>query len=128
MGYRIVVVDDDSSIRELLEVNLRYKGYEVTSAADGKEALSVLKSAPPDLVILDVMMPEIDGWELCKIIRDDHQFKNTKIVMLTAKGQDKDKMIGKEILKADEYITKPFDMGGLMMTIQTMLGETGTVK
>jgi len=124
MAKKIVVVDDDYSIRELLEVNLKYYGYEVRTAGDGMAALGVLKETLPDLVILDVIMPELDGWELCKIIRDDHEFENTKIVMLTAKGHDKDRMIGKEILKADEYITKPFDMGKLINTVKELLNES----
>ncbi len=128
MANKIFVVDDDASIRELLEINLKYRGYEVSTAANGKEALRILKNDIPDLVILDVMMPEMDGWELCKILRDDHQFNNTKIIMLTAKGQDKDRMIGKEILKADEYITKPFDMDDLIRVIRAMTGETETGK
>jgi len=121
MEKTVFIVDDDPSIRELLRVNLEHRGFKVKSAVDGSDALAQLSVSVPDLVILDVIMPKIDGLELCKLLKDDKEFQNTKILMLTAKGQQRDRMIGKEILKADEYITKPFDVEKLIETIEKLL-------
>jgi two-component system response regulator VicR len=123
MSAKIAIIDDDPNIRELLYVNLQRRGYKAISEGDSTKSLEIIEEHMPDLVILDVMMPEIDGWELCKIIRDNYKFAHIKIVMLTAKSTAKDKMIGKEILKADEYITKPFDMGQLIQTVKRLLDE-----
>lgn len=117
----ILVVDDDPNIRELISVNLRVKGYSLILASDGKEAMEKIKTEAPDLIILDIMMPEIDGWELCKWIRDDLRLRSVKILMLTAKGTDRDKLIGREIFKADGYMTKPFEIDLLQQTISRML-------
>jgi DNA-binding response OmpR family regulator len=117
----ILVVDDDPNIQELISVNLRVKGYSIVLASDGKEAMEKIKTGAPDLIILDIMMPEIDGWELCKWIRDDPRLRSVKILMLTAKGTDRDKLIGREIFKADEYMTKPFEIDLLQQTISRML-------
>ena len=117
----ILIVDDDQNIRELISVNLRSTGYCVLTAADGMEAMEMLKGDAPDVVILDIMMPDIDGWELCKWIRDEPRLEDVKILMLTAKGTDRDKLIGREIFKADEYMTKPFDIGLLQQTVSRML-------
>ena len=118
---KILVVDDDPVIEELLLVNLKNKNYNAESAKDGKEALQKIKLNRPDLIVLDIMVPEIDGWELCKIIRDDKEFSETKILMLTAKDNNRDKMIGKYIFKADEYVTKPFDIDNLIDIIDRLI-------
>jgi len=118
---KILIVDDDLSIQELLAVNLRSYKYEVVSAVNGKEAIEKLETEKPDLIILDVMMPQMDGWEVCKIIRDHHELKGAKIIMLTAKTQAKDKMIGMNIFKADKYVTKPFEIRELVATIKGLL-------
>ncbi|MFP4418320.1 MAG: response regulator transcription factor [Chitinivibrionales bacterium] len=125
MSAKIAIIDDDPNIRELLYVNLQRRGYDAVSEGDSTKALDVIHSHMPDLVVLDVMMPEIDGWEICKIIRDDEKISHIKILMLTAKSTAKDKMIGKDILKADEYVTKPFDMGQLIHTVKRLLDEIG---
>lgn len=111
---RILIVDDDPHIAELLYVNLDAAGYEVQRAANGHVAIDCIAAARPDLVILDVMMPEMDGWELCKAIRDDPECRDIRIVMLTARDTDRDKMIGKGVFGVDEYLTKPFDLGELL--------------
>jgi DNA-binding response OmpR family regulator len=118
---KILIVDDDPYIRQLVSVNIESAGYETAVVTSGKEALDEIQRNPPDLMILDVMMPELDGWEICKIIRDNCNLKNLKIVILTAKDAEKDKMIGKHILGADEYITKPFDIDALLFTIRNLL-------
>jgi len=118
-----MVIDDDPVIRELLRFNLAARGYEVISVSSGGEALEILADEQPDIVLLDVIMPEMDGWEVLKIMRDHFEHFGMKILMLTAKSTEKDKLIGKSILKADEYITKPFDIDDLLKTIEAMLGE-----
>jgi DNA-binding response OmpR family regulator len=120
---KILVVDDDSNIRELITVNLMTAGYEVIDAENGRKAVEVLNVQNPDLIVLDIMMPEVDGWEVCKFVRDNPALAHIKIIMLTAKGSEKDKMIGREIFEADEYLTKPFDIDELKLTIRKLLND-----
>jgi DNA-binding response OmpR family regulator len=120
---KILVVDDDANIRELILVNLAAAGYDVKTARNGKEALEKITTFLPALIILDIMMPEIDGWEVCKFVRDDPGLEHIKIIMLTAKGTERDKLIGKGIFKADDYLTKPFDIDELMKTVKQQLNE-----
>ncbi len=120
---RVLVVDDDPSIRELLVVNLEKRGFTVDSLGDGREVLDNVARESPDIVILDVMMPYVDGWEICKMIRDNPRFSGIKILMLTARDSMRDRMIGKDILKADEYITKPFVLADLMEAIRRLLRD-----
>jgi DNA-binding response OmpR family regulator len=122
MNRRIIlIVDDDPNVLELLRVNLAAnEAYDVHTAADGAEALRSVDATIPELIILDVMMPEMDGWEVCKIIRDRYQ-NSVKILMLTAKDTARDKIIGKNILKADEYMTKPFDIDELLAAVRQLL-------
>jgi DNA-binding response OmpR family regulator len=117
----ILIVDDDPNIRELLSVNLISAGYAVVEACDGRDAIVKIQASPPDLIVLDIMMPEIDGWEFCKFVRDDPLLEKIKIIMLTARGAEKDKLIGREIFKADEYMTKPFDIDQLKIAIGRLL-------
>ena len=119
-----MVIDDDPVIREVLEFNLEARGYDVISYSNGKEALEALPVEQPDLVLLDVIMPEMDGWEVLKLMRDHFEHLEMKILMLTAKSTQKDKLIGRSILKADEYITKPFDFNDLLRAIKRLLGES----
>jgi DNA-binding response OmpR family regulator len=120
---KILVVDDDANIRELILVNLTAAGYDVKTASDGKDAIEKIAAFLPVLIVLDIMMPEIDGWEVCKFVRDDPGLEHIKIIMLTAKGSERDKLIGKGIFKADEYLTKPFDIEELIKTIKWQLRE-----
>jgi two-component system, OmpR family, alkaline phosphatase synthesis response regulator PhoP len=119
----ILVVDDDTNIQELISVNLLAAGYRIMNATNGKEAMETIKNGIPDLIILDIMMPEIDGWELCKWVRDDPLLENIKILMLTAKGTEKDKLIGREIFRANDYMTKPFDIDQLTETVARLLHD-----
>lgn len=119
---QILIVDDDPNVRRLLRVNLVDAGYQVTEAADGQKAEDILrKGPPPDLVLLDIMMPNVDGWEVCKVIRDSAHGESMRIVMITAKATARDKMIGREILKADAYVTKPFDLDELLEIVRRLL-------
>lgn len=121
--HKLLVVDDDTNIRELIFVNLTAAGYDVATATNGKDALEKISAFLPALIVLDIMMPEIDGWEVCKFVRDNPAFEHIKIIMLTAKGTERDKMIGKGIFNADEYLTKPFEIDDLRETIKRHLHE-----
>ena len=117
MAISVLVVEDDKNISALLQMYLEKQGYAVTTAADGGEGLSKFRAIKPDLVLLDLMMPVLDGWEVCKAIRSENQ---TPIIMLTAKGETDDKVAG---LKsgADDYITKPFEMKEVLARIEAVL-------
>ena len=104
MGTKILVVDDDRNICELLKLYLENDGYTVFVANDGQEAVEMFQSKAPELVLLDIMLPKMDGWQVCREIR---KTSNTPIIMLTAKGETFDKVLGLE-LGADDYVTKPF--------------------
>ena len=121
MAISVLNVEDDRNIQELLQLYLEKEGYAVTVASDGGQGLSKFRSIKPDLVLLDVMMPVMDGWAVCKAIRADSQ---TPIIMLTAKGETDDKVSG---LKsgADDYVTKPFEMKELLARIEAVLRRTG---
>ena len=108
MPETILVVDDDPDIARFVEVNLRSAGYDVSVAADGEEALDKAAGLRPDLVLLDVMMPRIDGFEVAQRLRKNPQTSNTSIIMLTAKALSADKVTGLQS-GADDYIIKPFD-------------------
>ena len=121
MAISVLIVEDDRNIQELLQLYLEKEGYAVTVANDGGQGLAKFRSIKPDLVLLDVMMPVMDGWAVCKAIRADSQ---TPIIMLTAKGETDDKVTG---LKsgADDYVTKPFEMKELLARIEAVLRRTG---
>jgi two-component system alkaline phosphatase synthesis response regulator PhoP len=121
---KILIVDDDLPLQELLKINLGSRGYVTIKAINGKEAIEKAKNERPDLVILDILMPEIDGWEVCKELRDNHDLKNIKILMLTQKDAERDKIIGTNIFKADDYIVKPFDLEELIDAAERLLDES----
>ena len=120
MKTRILVVDDEADVLELVEFNLRQAGYELTSAADGAEALKKAKAQLPALIILDVMLPEVDGLEVCKLLRRDPATARIPIIMLTAKASELDRVLGLE-LGADDYLTKPFSPRELLLRIKNLL-------
>jgi DNA-binding response OmpR family regulator len=117
---KILVVDDEPDAVELVEFNLTAAGYEVLTAADGKEALQKARTALPDLIVLDVMMPQVDGLEACKILRRDPATSAIPILMLTAKAAEIDRVLGLE-LGADDYVTKPFSPRELVLRIKGLL-------
>ena len=117
---KIFMIEDDEEIRGLLEFNLKKQGYEVASAADGRVALSMLPAEKPDLILLDIMLPEVDGYEVCRIIRAWDEFKKTPIIMLTAKSDELDVVLGLE-LGADDYVIKPFSVRELLSRIKAHL-------
>ena len=123
MAVSVLIAEDDHNIAELLQMYLEKEGYAVTVAADGGQGLSKFRAIKPDLVLLDVMMPVMDGWAVCKAIRAESQ---TPIIMLTAKGETDDKVTG---LKsgADDYITKPFEMKEVLARIEAVLRRSAGI-
>jgi len=126
MSNKILVVDDDLNICELLKLYLENEGYTAFVANDGQAAVDTFASKNPDLVLLDIMLPKMDGWQVCREIR---KTSSVPIIMLTAKGETFDKVLGLE-LGADDYVTKPFDAKEVMARIKAVLrrskGESGT--
>src|SRR6266850_1545166 len=120
MKTKILVVDDEPDAVELIEFNLKAAGYEVITAADGEEALKKARSMLPDLIILDLMLPEVDGLEVCKILRRDQRTASIPIIMLTAKAAEIDRVLGLE-LGADDYVTKPFSPRELVLRVKKLL-------
>jgi DNA-binding response OmpR family regulator len=118
---KILVVDDDKNIAELLRLYLSREGYTVVLAGNGLQALDLYGSEKPDMVLLDVMMPELDGWETCRRLR---KLGDTPVIMLTAKGETFDKVLGLE-LGADDYIVKPFDSKEVVARIKAVLRRCG---
>ncbi len=130
MSNRILVVDDEPDALELIEFNLKSAGFEVATAMDGESALKKARSLLPELIILDVMLPEIDGLEVCKLLRKDPATARMPIVMLTAKAAEIDRVLGLE-LGADDYVTKPFSPRELVLRVKGLLrrkGETAEDK
>lgn len=119
-GRTILIVDDEELIRELLRFNLEKEGYRVIVAKDGVQALDLLTREQPDLIILDLMLPGIDGLEVCRQIRFNPRFLEVPLIMLTAKGEEIDKVLGLE-LGADDYVTKPFNTRELLARIKARL-------
>ena len=117
---RILVVDDDRSIVKVVRGYLEQAGFEVLAAYDGESALHMLRSERPDLLVLDLMLPDRDGWEITRIIRGDNSLGQTPIIMLTARVEDTDKIIGLE-LGADDYITKPFNAREIVARVRSLL-------
>jgi two-component system response regulator VicR len=119
-GSKILIVEDDKTLLDVLKYNLTKEGYYVLTAADGAQALEIARSQRPELIVLDIMLPELNGLEVCRILRKD---MNVPILMLTARGDEVDKIVGLEI-GADDYMTKPFSMRELLARIWAMLRRT----
>ena len=120
MAISVLIVEDDRNISELLQMYLEKEGYTVSAAYDGGEGLSKFRAQQPDIVLLDVMMPVMDGWAVCRAIRAESK---TPIIMLTAKGETQDKVAGLKT-GADDYITKPFEMKEVLARIEAVLRRT----
>ena len=119
---KILVVDDDSNICELIRLYLEKEGYTVKIVNDGVSAVNAFKQENPDLMLLDIMLPKLDGWQVCREIR---KFSDKPIIMLTAKGETFDKVLGLE-LGADDYMTKPFDTKEMVARIKAVLRRAGS--
>jgi DNA-binding response OmpR family regulator len=124
MTTKILIVDDEPRYLRLLEANLRSDGYEVVSAMDGLQAVEVFSSDPVDLILMDVMMPNLDGFAACQRIR---QFSNVPIIILTAKGEEQDRVRGLD-LGADDYLVKPFSATELLARVRAVLRRSQVSK
>lgn len=117
---KILVVDDEPDALEVLEFNLKNAGYEVSTADDGEAALKKARQLLPDLILLDLMLPEVDGLEVCKLLRRDTATSGIPIIMVTAKAAEIDRVVGLE-LGADDYVTKPFSPRELVLRVRNLL-------
>jgi DNA-binding response OmpR family regulator len=126
MPSRVLIVEDEPDIRDLVVHHLKREGYQVSAASSGEEALRQVQAAPPDLVLLDLMMPAMDGLEVCRRLRQDPATAMLPIVMLTAKGDEVDRVLGLEI-GADDYIVKPFSPRELLARVRAVLRRSRPV-
>ncbi len=124
MGSRILVVEDESDLAELVAFNLRQAGHTVTTAGTGSTALAEIRRQRPDLVVLDVMLPDITGLEVCRRLRREAETIRLPVIMLTAKGEEVDRVVGFEV-GADDYVTKPFSPRELLLRVEAILRRTG---
>ena len=124
MPKSVLIIDDEVDLRNLLEYNLRKEGYKVMTAQDGRTGIDQTLRERPDLIVLDIMMPIIDGLEVCKTLRNNSKTANIPILMLTAKAEETDKVIGLEI-GADDYMVKPFGIRELLARIKALLRRKG---
>jgi phosphate regulon transcriptional regulator PhoB len=123
MAGRVLIVEDEPDIRDLLAWHLEREGYQVSRSRTGLEALRQIEAAPPDLVLLDLMLPELDGLEVCRRLRRERATASLPIVMLTAKGEELDRVLGLE-LGADDYIVKPFSPKEVVARVRAVLRRT----
>ncbi|MCD8025149.1 MAG: response regulator [Candidatus Gastranaerophilales bacterium] len=121
MSKKILIVDDEKDITETLSFMLHAEGYEVIAGYDGEEGLKLAKEQAPDLIILDIMMPKINGYKIARLLKYDNKYKHIPIIMVTARTQDTDKLIGEET-GANEYITKPFEFEEILKCVNKYLG------
>ena len=119
---RILIVDDEGDLRSMLRFRLEAMNYEISEAVDGQDGLDKARSENPDLIILDLMLPKMDGYKVCRMLKFDEKYKHIPIIMFTARAQEKDKKIGKE-MGAEAYITKPFEPEVLLSKIKELLKE-----
>ncbi|RYE85123.1 MAG: response regulator transcription factor [Myxococcales bacterium] len=120
---RVLVIEDEEDLQQILDYNLRQSGCEVSAAVRGKEGLRLAALQPHDLVILDLMLPDMTGTEVCKQLKADPKTRQTPVLMLTAKGEEIDRVLGFE-LGAEDYVTKPFSVRELMLRVQAILRRT----
>jgi len=124
---KILIVEDDSDIVEMIEYNLKAEGYETLSAFDGRRGVELAQKEHPDLLILDIMLPVMDGFEVCRILKQKEATADIPIIILSAKSQETDKIVGLE-LGADDYITKPFSPRELLARVKAILRRGKTIK
>ncbi len=120
MKKKILIVEDEEQMVEMLKIRLEANGYEVLSAADGKQGLEKAQKQMPDLMILDLMIPKMDGFKVCGLLKKDSRYARIPIIMFTARAQESDKRMGEEV-GADAYLTKPFEPKTLLDKIEELL-------
>ena len=124
---RVLIVDDDPDIQRLVSYNLSQAGFQVTTASSGRTALETVQKHPPDLIILDIMMPDIDGMEVCRTLRQRENSRRIPIIMLTARADEIDRVVGFE-LGADDYVMKPFSPRELVLRVKSIFRRVGEQK
>ena len=122
MPTTILIADDETEIIELLEIRLKKHGYDVLTSMTGTATYQMAQRHIPALIILDVMLPELNGYDICRLLRFDPKYQHIKIILLTGRDQQSDKDMGQQV-RADAYITKPFQSEALMSKIKELLGE-----
>lgn len=115
-GARILIVDDEPFIVETLRFALEKAGYACLVAYDGEDALRIAREESPGLILLDIMLPKLNGFQICRLLKFDERYRHIPIIMLTARAQERDRLLGKEI-GADEYVTKPFELPALLQVV-----------
>lgn len=120
MRSRIVIIEDEKDIIDLVRYNFRKEGFEVSSFVAGREGLEAVRRSPPDLVLLDILLPDVDGFEICKRLRAEERLRALPIILLTAKGEEVDRVLGLEI-GADDYVVKPFSPRELVARVRAVL-------
>ena len=127
MIAKILIVDDEPDIRDTLSYNFEKEGFEVLSSPNGKSALKLLESNEPNIVILDLMLPDMSGLDICRQIKNDKKLSDTSIIMLTAKSEEVDRIVGFE-LGADDYVTKPFSIRELILRVKVLIKKHTTTE
>ena len=118
---RVLCIEDEPEMIDLIRLILERKGFEVIGAVGGQEGLNTVRSEKPDLVLLDLMMPDVDGWEVYRQMKADDELKSIPVVVVTAKAQSIDKVLGLHIAKVDDYVTKPFGPTDLLDSVDRVL-------
>jgi two-component system response regulator VicR len=119
----VVCIEDEPEMVDLIKLILGRRGFELTGAMGGREGLEVIRRVKPDLVLLDLMMPDIDGWEVYQQMKADEELKHIPVIVVTAKAQSIDKVLGLHIAKVDDYVTKPFGPQELLQSVEKVLGK-----
>ncbi len=120
---KVVCIEDEPEMIDLVKLILGRKGFELTGAMGGREGLDAIRRVKPDLVLLDLMMPDMDGWEVYQQMKADDDLKHIPVIVVTAKAQSIDKVLGLHIAKVDDYITKPFGPQELLQSVEKVLGR-----
>jgi two-component system response regulator VicR len=120
---KVLCIEDEPEMIDLIKLILERKGFDVVGAVGGAEGLEVIRREKPDLILLDLMMPEVDGWEVFRQIRADEQLKSIPVIVVTAKAQSIDKVLGLHIAKVDDYVTKPFGPQELLNSVNKVLAR-----
>ncbi len=124
-AIKVVCIEDDPEMIDLVKMILTRKGFQVTGAMGGRDGLQAIKQVQPDIVLLDLMMPDMDGWEVYQQMKADEHSKDIPVIVVTAKAQSIDKVLGLHIAKVDDYITKPFGPSELLSSVLRVLQEAG---
>ena len=123
---KVVCVEDEPEIIDLIRLILGRKGFDLTGATGGQEGLDMIRKVRPDLVLLDLMMPDMDGWEVYQQMKADQALKDIPVIVVTAKAQSIDKILGLHIAKVDDYVTKPFGPQELLQSVERVLSAKAT--